>query len=679
MGVSGHDLDHPCVRVRAPRARRRARGARGRPRRRRRDPSREARARPRRGRCREDRARRLVHVHIALVARPALGPFLEIADRAGGELARIAAGGPQPYALTAQLVRQLASGPSVLVIEDIHWADEATLDVLRLLARRLESVPALVVASYRDDELTRDHPLRAVLGEFGARAVRVTVPALSPDAVAALAAGSEIDSDALYLRTNGNPFFVTEALAAAGEAGPETVRDAVLARAARLSNDARQLLDAVAVVPPHVERSLLDSLVPNADAALDECGAAGMLRVGQGRVGFRHELARLAIEDALPPGARRTLHRAVLAALSDVDPARLAHHAEEAEDVDAILRFAPEAGRRAAAVGAHREAAEQYARALRHGDGVDSAVRAEWLVQRAISCYLTDQNEEAIDALRLAVPVYRGLGDEPGEGRALRLLGEYLWCPGRVHEAFEAERDAVALLEPLGPSRELGLAYAQLSHLCAQGSQGAAARHWNDRLIQTAADSGDEELEVLALASTRSLDAAFTAALERGLMARAGTIHIGRSASPLWAREYAAADHNGAEALAFCSDHGLELYRHYVLSFLATGALEQGRWDEAVDWADEILRFPRVSTSPRILALTTVGLVRARRGDPDPWSPLDEAYAVGIFSAELPRVVRPAAARAEAAWLEGRDSDIEALTDEAYGLALERRAGWAVG
>jgi hypothetical protein len=151
----------------------------------------------------------------------------------------------------------------------------------------------------------------------------------------------------------------------------------VLARAARLGEAARRLLDAVAVVPPPVERALLDRLVPNADAALDECTTVGMLRADAGRVGFRHELARLAVEDALLPGARRTLHRAVLALLleapDDVDPARLAHHAEEAGDTDSILRFAPEAAAQAAAVGAHREAADQYARALRHAAEVPPA------------------------------------------------------------------------------------------------------------------------------------------------------------------------------------------------------------------------------------------------------------------------------------------------------------------
>jgi DNA-binding CsgD family transcriptional regulator len=612
-----------------------------------------------------------------------LGPFLEIADAVGGELARIAAGSPQPYALTAGLLRQLTARPAVLVIEDIHWADEATLDVLRLVARRLELVPALVVATFRDEELTRSHPLRGVLGEFGARAARVRVGALSPAAVVRLSAESGVDPDTLYRRTNGNSFFVTEALAAGGDGVPETVRDAVLARAARLGANARRLLDAVAVVPPHIDRLLLDRLVANADSALDECATAGMLRVARGRVAFRHELARLAIEDTLPPGTRRTLHRAVLAALLDspgaIDPARLAHHAEEAEDVEAILRFAPEAAERAAAVGAHREAAEQYARALRNGVDVDPATCADWLVCRAISCYLTDQNDEAIDALQLAAPMLAELGDAQGEGAAFRLLGEYLWCPGRVEESFAATRRSIAILERLEPSRELGLAYAHMSYLCDQHSQHEEAAHWHERFLATAEASGDEELQIIALGSTDSLEAAYAAALERGLVTRAGALHIGLASNPLWARDYATADRTGATALAFCSDHGLELYRQYILNFLATGALEQGRWDEAVDWADEILRTPRVSTSPRILALTTIGLVRARRGDPDPWSPIEEAYELGMFSGELPRIVRPTAARAEAAWLEGRDADVASLTDDAFAIAAERRAGWALG
>jgi hypothetical protein len=120
------------------------------------------------------------------------------------------------------------------VIEDVHWADEGTLDVLRLLGRRLSTTPAVVVASYRDDALDRAHPLRVVLGELATRSCcAAEAAALSPEAVARLAEPHEVDADELYRNTAGNPFFVSEVLAAGPGAVPQTVRDAVLARASR--------------------------------------------------------------------------------------------------------------------------------------------------------------------------------------------------------------------------------------------------------------------------------------------------------------------------------------------------------------------------------------------------------------------------------------------------------------
>src|SRR5689334_1673089 len=163
-----------------------------------------------------------------------LGPFVDIAEAVGGELARATSGEPKPYEVAAELLRELGgSQTTAVIVDDVHWADEATLDVLRLLARRIESVPALLVATYRDDELDRRHPLLGVLGELGRRALRIVVEPLSPDAVGELAASTTLDAEELYRKTNGNPFFVTEVLAAGGAGVPETVRDAVLARAAQ--------------------------------------------------------------------------------------------------------------------------------------------------------------------------------------------------------------------------------------------------------------------------------------------------------------------------------------------------------------------------------------------------------------------------------------------------------------
>jgi len=290
--------------------------------------------------------------------------------------------------------------------------------VLRMLGRRIESVPALVIASFRDDELERTHPLRIVLGELAtARGVaRIELKPLSPAAVAELAEGYEIDSDELYRTTSGNPFYVSQVLEAGRDEIPPTIRDAVLARAANLSPDATAVMDTVAVAPPHVESWLLEAACGDAVGAAEECLASGLLVALGDVIAFRHELARIAIESDLTPTHRITLHHEVLAALTDpptgaADLERLAHHAEAAGDTAAVLRFAPAAAARAESLGAHREAAAQYARALRFSEGMAEEERAELLERRSFECFLTGQADEAIGSLQQALESYRKLGD----------------------------------------------------------------------------------------------------------------------------------------------------------------------------------------------------------------------------------------------------------------------------
>jgi Fe2+ or Zn2+ uptake regulation protein len=216
-----------------------------------------------------------------------LGPLLDVAEQAGGALAALGDDGTTPSALVVALAGELRRRRgTVVVIEDLHWADEATLDSVRLLARRIDGLHALVLATFRDD-LERDHPLRVVLGEIStATAERMRVAPLSVDAVAALAGAQGVDAAELHRTTAGNPFFVTEVLAAGGAEVPDSVRDAVLARAARLDPGARRVLEAVAIVPSQAELWLLETMAGEDVARLEACLAAGMLRADGDAVGL---------------------------------------------------------------------------------------------------------------------------------------------------------------------------------------------------------------------------------------------------------------------------------------------------------------------------------------------------------------------------------------------------------
>jgi DNA-binding CsgD family transcriptional regulator len=622
-----------------------------------------------------------------------LGPLLVIAESTGGELEEVVESRVLPHEVVAALGRELqAQRTTVFVLEDLHWADEATLDVLRLLARRVESVPALIVASYRDDELARAHPLRIVLGELTTNQAvrRLKLAPLSPGAVAQLAEPHGLDPDELYGKTAGNPFFVVEVLATGGDEMPSTVRDAVFARAARRSATAHQLLETVSVVLPQAELWLLDALADEAIDGLDECLMSGMLTSVPAGVAFRHELARLAIEESVAPNRRVELHRRVLEALAEPpggkrDLARLAYHAEAAGDADAVLRFAPAAAARASSLGAHREASAQYARALRFGDRLPAAERAELLEDQSRECYLTDEYDEGIAALEQALELRRTLGDSLEEGDGLRRLSEFLWCPGRTAESDRCAGDAIALLEDLPPGRELAWAYANLALNCLSAARWSEAIAWGERAVALAERLDATEIAIVARATISAcsdygqLEQTLERAQRAALPEQVGYIFALLVIIAVENRLHAEATRHLEAGMAYCSERGLELFRVYLLAYRARLELDQGRWSQAADTATSVLRFPRSSTKPRIVSLVVLGLVRARRGDPEVWPLLDEAWDLAEPTTELPRLGQVAAARAEAAWLEGNLDAVGQATERALRLALERQAPWLVG
>ena len=627
-----------------------------------------------------------------------LGPLLDIAEVVGGELAELVQAGARPHDVTMALRRELGRrGPTIVVVDDAQWADEATLDVLRLLAGRLGGVRAAVVVIYRDDELDRWHPLRVLVGEIGVgQAIsRVRLSPFSLQAVTSLAARHGASAADLFGQTGGNPFFVTEVLATGDLGVPPTVRDAVLARAARLSPAAIELLEAVAIAPSQTELWLLDMLVGGASGRLEECVAGGMLAVRSGSVAFRHELARQALEAAIGEHRKGLLHRAALAALAAPptgvpDLARLAHHADAAGDDDAVLRFAPAAAARASKLGAHREAALLYARALRVAAAVPLPLRARLLEGRAAECFLTTQFEAAADAMRRALECYVELGDQLREGNALRWLAQLVWQVGVLAEARDTALRSVAVLEPLGPTRQLVAAYCQVAQLLIADESPAAAGVWAARAAQLAARMRDERAAIDAQRTVswvefftgkpgsleqmeRCIDLYEAAGLEAD--AAITRVVIARTAARFRMHDVAGR-HIGA-GLAYCEGIDFDVYRYYLLSWQAKLQLAAGRWSEAAQTAEICLAEP--CPFARIHALVALGLVRARRGDPDPWTPLDEALELAQPRRELQWIAPVAIARAEAAWLEGRNDAAVAATDAAFEFSRSKESPYTTG
>jgi predicted ATPase len=328
-----------------------------------------------------ERARVLLSACDDLMAPRTLGPLRDAAAGTDGPLARALADEQPVDAVFGALLEELgADPPTVLVVEDLHWADDATLDVLAYVARRIDQLGALIVLTCRDDQVDPRHPLHRVLGVLAGGPVhRLALRPLSHLGVRELAAGTGADPEALYRVTRGNPFFVTEALAASGDAVPVSVVEAVLARVGRLSPECREALDQLSVIPWHVDPDVAATLLGSRFQALAEAQGAAVLEDRADSIAFRHELARRAIEHSLPAIRRRHLNAAVVAALGlqkRPERARLMHHAVEAHDVATIVAVGPAAAREAAQAGSHRQALAHFESVLPHLDRLGERERA---------------------------------------------------------------------------------------------------------------------------------------------------------------------------------------------------------------------------------------------------------------------------------------------------------------
>jgi len=623
-----------------------------------------------------------------------LGPLVDIAAVVGGRLAAEVDGCGTGRQVAFALLEELRT-PTVVVIEDAHWADVATLDVLRILGRRIDETPSLLVVTYREDEAVDGQPLRMLLGDLASlpSVERLEVSPLTREGVRTLAAGRDADGDDVYDRTGGNPFFVSEVLDCAHETVPANVRDAILARTARLSPNAQRLLEGAAMVPTRAELWLLDEAFPDLAASVDECVTAGVLLAEPGAVTFRHELARLAVESTVPPQRRRDLNASILRVLERapvIDSSRLAHHAEEAGDVESVLRHGRDAAERGARAGAHREAAAQYARVLRHADGLPPAARADLLAAHAAEAQANGSYETSIESWNKAIELRLRFGDRLGAGDNLARLTTPCIALGRNAEAETASAAAIETLESLPPSCELASAYAYQAYVRMISRDNGLAVVWGGKAVALARQLEDMEtlatgLTMVGTASVMAgeievgvaiLEEALEVAEEHGLEQRIATAQwmLGTGLAEMYELELA--ERWLRAHIAYADEHDRD--SGYTRAWLAALLVYRGRWAAGAEAAAKVLERPASATT-EITATVALGRVRARAGDENAFDPLDRALALAWPGGHLQRLGHVHAARAEAAWLAGDLERTRAEAHAVYQLALEKRHVWFAG
>jgi len=635
----------------------------------------------------------------ALFAARPLGPLFDIADQLDTEFAQLLRSDADNHRIYSEFL-DLAGKPTMagalFIIEDIHWADTATMDFLKFVGRRIARSRCLLLASYRDDEIGASHPLHHILGDLPKNSTdRVHLHTLSRDAIATLGACDSRKAQEVLEITGGNPFFVRELFSSEGTGIPATVTDAILAKAARLSIEARQLLNLVSVVPGKCEIRFLGAAFDNAFDLLDECAAYGLLSVDRDFAAFTHELARLAIEDALPAGQRSKWNAFMLDALRRDQPessARLAHHADMSGNQDAVIEYAPPAAAQAARLGAHREAVALYRQALNNAGALAAAARADLLEHLAYEQYVTGKIEEAIATRRRCLELWQQLGDELRVAKSHRWLSRLHWFIGKRSEADHYAEEALNLSDKHQQSDEYAMACSNRAQLYMLSGEVRSASEWADKAIALAEAGGNIDTLAHALNNLgtaigihsphdgmpqllRSLELS----LENNFQEHVARAYTNIACILVADKQYGDAARFADSGIEYTAERDLDSWLYYIQGWRAWLRLETGDWDGAADDALAVVRGYRGAALVASPAMSALARLRLRRGDPESRPALDQAFEAIAGTDELQRFAPLVATSAERAWLLDEEFDEPESLIATRDWAVRLEQPWFVG
>jgi DNA-binding CsgD family transcriptional regulator len=628
-----------------------------------------------------------------LTARP-FGPIWDMVldEPSLGEALR----GPDRHEVFSAMLELMARSlrPTVVVIEDIHWADEATLDLIKFIGRRVDRTHGMLVLTYRDGQVPDDRPLRVALADVPASALeRVSLEPLTAAAVSELAAEVGETPEGLWETTGGNPFFLTEVLAGHRDVVPVSVRDAVMGRVARLTPPGRAVVDLVSVVPGRAELALVDAVLGPSEDAIAEGEAARVLELAEDALSFRHELARRAVEADLPEIRRRELNLAVLAAVESLgyDTSRAAHHARVGGDVAALIRLAPVAARRAAEMESHRESVAHLRALEPFLDRLDEESRADHYDLWAYEEYLGDEIGRAEDLIDTAIGMRRRLGDPAKLGNSLLVGSRIAWVRNRRASSVEMANEAASVLESVG-GEDLAFAYSTISQLAMLAAEEERAIWYGEKAL-TVAGEGQSRSRAHALNNigTARMLARYPEGLEEleasyDLSREMGYSHdqIRAAVNIAWGgitfRDLPTAELWAARAHELAMEREMPSFDSYVMGELALIDEMRGRWAEAEAKTCYVLENLHEFGTSNLVSTTLLGRLKARRGEPDAKRRLLDGWERALQADEVQRTGPTAIALAEYVWIGGKlDETIFPRFREVLADCIQRDSPWIAG
>jgi len=606
-----------------------------------------------------------------------LAPLYDIAWQMQSDIMQRVTGKTDRTALFAGFLWELSAqkGPVVLVFEDIHWADEATLDFIKFLARRITHIHCLLILTFRDNEIHSAHALRNVLGQLPFDAfTRLQLIPLSRQAVEKMSVEKGYSGEDVYSISGGNPFYVNEILASYSPGVPDNIKDAVLSVFNRHDAKTRQVWEILSVLPTGIETKHLEKMVPLYAESIEYCLGSKILIIDNDIIFFKHELYRRTIESSLSPFVRIALNKNILDLFRESfegngEIERIIHHAKNANEYELVSWYAPLAAVRAAALGSHIEAAKLYYTAIEYYQGGDKDKLIELYELYAYECYLTNKHKDAIIYTQKALNLWQEKNEVEKMGNCMCFLSRLWWYEGDRKKAEIFGEQAVEVLLSLPASKAKAMAYSNMSHLKLAMDRHAECITWSKEAIALAREADDAETLTDALnnmGSALMLSVSDPSAVWKGieLLQQSLEIALKNSFHEYIARVYFILGSNGVTTknyslareafetgIKYCEERDLDSLKSYMKAWRARLNLETGRWPEAQASAEDLLKNENLSPISRIGILTVLATIRIRRGDKNALPLLLEAKSLALEIMELYLIIPTYMALLEYEWL----------------------------
>ena len=558
----------------------------------------------------------------------------------------------------------------LLVFEDIHWADEGTLDFIKFFVKRIHQLPCLFILTYRDDEISAKHLLRNILGQLPHDSFsKLMITPLSKQSVVEMATQKGYNGEDVYAITGGNPFYVNEILARYSPGVPDNIKDSILAVYERQKEGTKNAWQIWSVMPEGLEIERVPKIKMSID--INHCFALGVIIVQVGKVVFKHELYRRTIEESLSPLKRIELNKKMLDLFLDDFVAkgeieRILHYAKNAGKKELVVKYAPEAAKKAASIGAHKQASKLYLVAIENFAYDDPGQLTDLWEAYAYECYLSNQIKEAISFTEKVLSAREKERDIKKTCDSLLFLSRLWWFSGDGKKAENFAQEALEILEGQPASSTKAMAYSNMSKLKMLSDEPALCILWGGKALDMAKELDIEEIFCHAMNNVGSarmlmsssqqkgiaiLHQNLEIALQHGFYEDAAQAYTNLGSNLVKIKNYVFSMQMLDDGIRFCNEKDLSSWSNYLLSWKARLLLETGEWTKACSMADAILNIENLPVISKIIALIVIAKIAMRKGEKDALALLLEVKRISFETMELQRVIPSMVALLEYEWL----------------------------